>query len=513
MSEKSAVPEVILIDLSSIAHPIWHTSQDDPDPNATSVRTVAKIRAIASGKEHVAICCDEGRSFRKDIDPDYKGNRPESLATLQHQITLAKETLRADGFPIWGVPTYEADDIIATAVKLANESEMDALIVSADKDLLQLVSEGDEGQRVRAMSPAKGEIVDADGVFAKFGVNPSQMRDFLALVGDASDNVKGAKGIGPKTAAELLKKHGSLGVLFASMDRDITRIGTPSIVTSLQDFRKRAETVCSLITLKTDAQIPFDEVKAPRVPKDAEEFDDFAEIEEGEIVDAPETAPPTAQDAERPVTATKCDGNHGAPPCADPRCWQGHAEPDPAAPTSLIRRPEITVETTWERQLDPRSMPEVRALATDLFKSRLFSAYGTPQGVLSTIMVGRELGLPAMASLRGIHIIEGKHALSAQLMVAIVLKSGFAEFFEPVSFDDKSATFVTKRHGARKEVSLTHTIEMAQVAELVKPKSNWLKIPTDMLVARAQSRLCRLVYPDLIGGLYTPDELEEIRNG
>jgi hypothetical protein len=167
----------------------------------------------------------------------------------------------------------------------------------------------------------------------------------------------------------------------------------------------------------------------------------------------------------------------------------------------------------YERQLDPRSLREAQALATNMHQSRLFSAYGTPQAVLSTVMLGRELGLPAMAALRGVHIIEGRHALAAGTMVALVLKSGFAEYFEPVSFDEKQATFVTKRNGARNEVTLTHTIEMAKTAGLLKPNSNWEKIPTDMLVARAQSRLCRLVYPDVVGGLYTPDELKDSNAG
>ena len=87
----------LLIDLSSIVHPIWHTSQSEPDPNHTSVQTVAKVRALASGQPHVAVCCDSGRSFRAEVDPTYKANRPESDATLQHQITLARETLLGDG--------------------------------------------------------------------------------------------------------------------------------------------------------------------------------------------------------------------------------------------------------------------------------------------------------------------------------------------------------------------------------------------------------------------------------
>ena len=185
------------------------------------------------------------------------------------------------------------------------------------------------------------------------------------------------------------------------------------------------------------------------------------------------------------------------------------------------RQPDtiLPAPAEWERGLDPRSMRDARLLAEDLFKSRMFSAYGTPHGVLSTIMVGRELGLPAMASLRSVHVIDGKHSLAASLMVAVVLKSGLAEFFEPISFSDKEATYETHRKGARNPVRLTHTFEMAIQAWPKTKKdwqdafnaSGWGRTPTDMLVARATSRLARMIYPDLLAGLYTPDELAEIR--
>jgi hypothetical protein len=87
-------------------------------------------------------------------------------------------------------------------------------------------------------------------------------------------------------------------------------------------------------------------------------------------------------------------------------------------------RPGRDRPVDYERQLDPRSMKDARVLAEDMYKSTMFSSYGSPQAVLSTVMVGRELGLPAMASLRSIHNIEGRHGLSASLMVALVLKSG-----------------------------------------------------------------------------------------
>lgn len=484
--------EVVLIDLSSIAHPIWHVSQGDPDPNHTSVATVAKVRALATGQPHVAVCCDSGRSFRAQIDPSYKANRPESDATLQHQITLARETLLADGFPVWAAKGFEADDLIATGARMAREAGHDVLVVSSDKDLLQLVN-----GHCRVKSVRNGEVMDAEAVPAKIGVRADQMRDYLSLVGDASDNVKGATGIGPKNAIRLLLKWDSIDKMYEAIHKEgALKLGlTPAIAESLAEFEPRYPTVRSLIALREDVLIPFDEITKPRTPKEAETFmaEDTmeAEVLADPIPAAPHSVPVPA------VTTT-------------------------AAPTALaVREPEVLAAAPeqWERQLDPRSMTQARTLAKDLFDSRMFSAYGTPQGVLSTVMVGRELGLPAMASLRSIHNIEGRHSLSAALMAALVLKSGMAEYFEPISFSETEATFETHRKGARNPVRLTHTFEMAKTAWPKKGQdweraflaSGWGRNPTDMLVARAQSRLARLVYPDLLAGLYTPDELAEMR--
>jgi hypothetical protein len=268
------------------------------------------------------------------------------------------------------------------------------------------------------------------------------------------------------------------------------------------------------VTLRRDVDVPLDTVWQERVPKEAAEFEATLEFDteatgepepgEPELVASPSvTVPATSPEG---AAAEAKDGvkSSDLPAAASPGVLPA------AAPMSLIVRDEPPVD--YERQLDPRSMKDARILAQDMHASRMFiGTYGTPQGVLSTVMLGRELGLPAMASLRQIHIVEGKHTLSAQLMVALVLKSGLAKYFEPEEFDDKHAVFVTHRKGQRKPVRMEHTIVMAQTAGLVKPNSNWVKVPIDMLCARAQSRLCRMVYPDVVGGLYTPDEIEELR--
>ena len=477
--------ELVVIDLSSIAYPIWHTSQANPDPNHASQQIVARVVALANGHPHVAVCCDSGRSFRHELSPSYKATRPEHDASLKHQIALACEQLAADGFPVWSAKGFEADDVIASAVALiigsGSPTDVTALVVSADKDLLQLV-----GPRVLAMNANSGDRLDADAVKVKLGVRPDQVRDYLTLAGDASDNVKGAERIGPKTAADLLTRFDTIEGVYHALTTQGTEF-KPAVATSLREFWPRVDAVRALVTLRMDVPIPFEEISKPRVSRAAAEFAPEFDVD--------------ADDADL-VTPTATSGPVAVPnpaPAAEPNA--------PAQTLELV----TLAPADYERQLDPRSMKDARILAKDMHDSRMFSAYGSPQAVLSTVMVGRELGLPAMASLRGIHNIEGRHALSAQLMVALILKSGLAEYFDPVEFDETHATYETLRKGSRKPITLTHTIDMARIAGLVKDKSNWVKVPTDMLVARAQSRLARMVYPDIVGGLYTPDELAEIR--
>lgn len=498
--------EIALVDLSSIAYPIWMTSGSQPDPNYTCHQIVARVRALACQHQHAAICCDSGRSFRHELSPAYKANRPEREAALHHQIDLAKEQLLADGFPVWCVRGFEADDLIASATTRALAiDDASVLIISSDKDLLQLV-----GPRVRAISARDGTPYGPDEVVAKFGVQPEQMRDYLTLVGDASDNIKGAKGIGKVKAADLLTKFGSLDALYANLTPpvDAKAVGLHvSVLAALREFQPQLETTRKLVTMRTDVDLPFEEIAADRVPKEAVTFDTYGEEDMDTDIDLNEQA----QQPETP-----------APAATGPQPVERPAEKPPetdAGQALAVRDEALVMPDSWERGLDPRSMREARLLAKDMYDSRMFSAYGTPQAVLATVMVGRELGLPAMASLRCIHNIEGKHSLSASLMVALVLKSGLAEFFEPVEFTDKLATFETKRKGARNAVKLTHTFDMAIQAwpktkrewEASFQASGWGRNPTDMLVARATSRLARMVYPDLLAGLYTPEELIEIR--
>ncbi len=519
--------KLVLIDLSGIAHPIFHMTDADSNPNAVSTAIVERIRAMASAHPHVAICCDSGRSFRKDIDPTYKANRQDSdkdaeRARIRHQIDLAVEILRGDGFPVWSAKGFEADDLIASAVQAAETSTFvsangatveilprDVLVISPDKDLRQLVTE-----RVEVLAPANGDrpekLYDAESVYLKHGVTPNQLTDYLALVGDASDNIRGAKGIGEKTAAKLITQYGNLDDLYVAIDAGNAGFSTAGLA-SLTEFRERMETVRSLIRLRTDAPLPFEEIFRERVPQDVAVFG------EDEMKDDIEYAMPTLeagfpqgiidvepQKAEEPISVLQQKDDEGKTPLDRQREYNHQM-------STFMEKVKPQAPAEWERGLEPRSMDEAVKLADRLMASRLFSAYGHPAGILATVLAGRELGIQAMASLRAFHIIEGKPTLSAGAIVALIMKSGKAEYFRPVERTAEKATFVTKRHGDP-EVTMTFTIDEAKQAwskdAAAFGKSAWGKHPADMCVARCSSKLARLVYPDVVFNLYAPEEFD-----
>lgn len=169
-------------------------------------------------------------------------------------------------------------------------------------------------------------------------------------------------------------------------------------------------------------------------------------------------------------------------------------------------------KTSTALAMVPRSFDEAKDMASTYAQSNLLSTAlrGKPADVFVTLMAGHELGLPPMASLRGIHVVEGKPVLAAATMVAIVLATGSAEYFQRVAETDDSVTYETKRRGAPAPVRCTWTMKMAQQAKLTG-KDNWSKYPRAMLKARCQAELAREVYPDKLAGVYDPDEAADFQ--
>jgi len=181
------------------------------------------LREGAAGKKptHLAIIFDKSEdSFRREIYPEYKAHRPDPPADLVPQFPLMREAVRAFGLKPIEQDRYEADDLIATYARLAREKGAEVLIVSADKDLMQLICEGvsmyDPASGVPGKFGAREErFIGESEVLEYFGVEPRKVVDVQALAGDSTDNVPGAKGIGIKTAAQLIGEYGDLDTLLA----------------------------------------------------------------------------------------------------------------------------------------------------------------------------------------------------------------------------------------------------------------------------------------------------------
>ena len=208
---------------------------------------------------HVAVIFDaKGKTFRSDIYPDYKANRPPAPEDLVPQFPLTRDATRAFNLSCIEQAGLEADDIIATLATQARDRGGRVTIISSDKDLMQLVGNG-----VDMLDAMKNKRIDSDGVFEKFGVKPDRVIDVQSLAGDSVDNVPGAPGIGVKTAALLINEYGDL----ESLLERASEIKQPKRKDTLINFADQIRISRDLVTLKVDADIEVSledlEVKEP----------------------------------------------------------------------------------------------------------------------------------------------------------------------------------------------------------------------------------------------------------
>jgi len=163
----------------------------------------------------VACCFDAGtQTFRNEMYPAYKANRGDPPEDLVPQFDLCRELVARMGFATVMTPGFEADDLIASLTTRLRDRGHEVVIVSGDKDLVQLLEPG-----VRIYNLVKDEWWDTEGVPERMGVKASQVTDYLALTGDAADNIPGVRGVGPKAAAALLAEFEDLAAIYAGLDR------------------------------------------------------------------------------------------------------------------------------------------------------------------------------------------------------------------------------------------------------------------------------------------------------
>lgn len=227
-----------------------------------------KLLIERDGKDEIVVVIFDAarKNFRNEIYPEYKTNRQEIPAELVPQFSYIRKAVEAFNLPSIEQLGFEADDLIATYAELAKQNGDNVVIYSSDKDLMQLLD-----TNVAIFDPLKQKVVDKDVVFNKFGVEPSKVVDVQALIGDSTDNIPGVKGIGPKTASELINKYGNLENLLLNA-RNIKQDKRRETIEANAELAKISK---QLATLKKDVPLstPIEELK--KTPVDAEKLLNF----------------------------------------------------------------------------------------------------------------------------------------------------------------------------------------------------------------------------------------------
>ncbi|OUS36956.1 DNA polymerase I ['Osedax' symbiont bacterium Rs2_46_30_T18] len=256
-----ANPSLILVDGSSYLYRAFFASAQadlrtsDGSPSGAVRLVTSMMRSLVSQypDSRIAVIFDaKGKTFRDDIYPEYKANRPSMPDDLRSQIEPIHNIIRAMGMPLIMIEGVEADDVIGTYAKQATETQCSLLISTGDKDMAQLVNE-----HVTLINTMNNTIMDVPGVVEKFGIPPELIIDYLALMGDKVDNIPGVPGVGDKTARALLQGIGGIQQLYQQLD-DIASLefrGAKTMAKKLIDNKEFADLSYLLATIKLDVEV------------------------------------------------------------------------------------------------------------------------------------------------------------------------------------------------------------------------------------------------------------------
>jgi len=354
---------LVLVDGSSYLYRAFHALPDlrnaQGEPTGAVYGVLNMLRRLVSDYKGDFLGCvfdAKGKTFRDDIYPEYKANRPPMPDELAIQIEPLMVAIEAMGWPLLVVDGVEADDVIGTLAKQAQTAGIGTIVSTGDKDLAQLV-----GDRVTLINTMSNEKLDRDGVKAKFGVGPERIVDYLALVGDSVDNVPGVEKVGPKTAARWIAQYGSLEGVLAHADEIGGVVGE-----NLRKARDWLPKARELVTVKCDVALPFKATDlTPREPDRKRlapllqrfGFKSWLKEMQGDE-DPPATAvaaaPQAVAAAPRAVTAAPQAVAAAPPAVAAPRHYETLlTESDLARWLGRITQGEVVAVDTETTSLDP----------------------------------------------------------------------------------------------------------------------------------------------------------------
>lgn len=274
----------ILVDGSSYLFRAFHglpplTNSKGQDTGAIyGVVNMLKSLIKQYNPTHMAVIFDaKGKTFRDDIYPEYKANRPAMPDELRSQIEPLHTIIKAMGLPVIVEPGVEADDVIGTFAKHATEKGIDTVISTGDKDMAQLVN-----QHITLINTMTNQVMDVEGVKTKFGIPPELVIDFLALKGDKVDNIPGVPGVGDKSAQALLNGIGGIDDIYQNLDKiaDLSFRGSKSMAAKMAEYEEQARLSYTLATISVDLELDYDIEALMPTSADNEALRDlFAEYE------------------------------------------------------------------------------------------------------------------------------------------------------------------------------------------------------------------------------------------
>lgn len=540
--------KIIAIDLAGVCRRFFELDKTGSLTDGSALAaSVQYITRAADGFDRVVIARDVRPSFRRSICPTYKAGREDPGPVYQKLEIDVMSRLYADGATVFPNNTEakapyfaigdghpEADDVIASLVHWCTQSApsevgpLEVTIASEDSDLCALVSD-EFGVSMRRFD---GSIWREADVLEKLGYGPDLVREVKALAGDAADNYKpfphheppseGGRtkpGIGPKSALELLSKWGRYGsvelglsmterVLLAAQDgaandrdRDGLTVGDSRI--GMGDCHERR---CLLAggaqalkmgygcaTLLSDLPLGFDRILAKPVQrpiagpkKTAEEPSKASTTVETDTPDRPSQAAPMVVHNSQAIDRPRRDKNQIERYALQPRRYEGQGG-------------------VWD-------------VATELHNARVFPQFSCWQGVAAAIIVAAEQGIGIGQALRGTYVVKGKLSYSAALIVSLVKREKSCKLFRLApSSDDKKATVRFWHADDPEPATYTFTWEMAvrmgvTTAKNSSEKTKWETQPHLMLAWAAMRECARLHWPEVVAGMYTPDELRRSKD-
>jgi DNA polymerase-1 len=419
---------------------------------------------------HLCVVFDApGPNFRNELYDGYKAHRPPMPPELAGQIGMVRVVIEAFGLTTLEVPGFEADDIIATLARVGTAADLDVVICSSDKDLLQLCRDG-----VAILDTMKNRRLGPEAVVEKFGVGPDRLGDVLALMGDSVDNVPGVPGIGPKTAAELINKFGTLDELLARATEVKGKRGE-----ALVAAKELVRTSRALVALRDDVPLPKTLEELHRVDPDREKLRNlFKELEFARLADSlsPQGAAAIAVHAEDPALA----------PAPKPK-----VEPVPESLGPIAPPPDARLV------LDRAALDELaRAVeaAGSFAAAALYDGPSAVRGELVGLALAvpqgadvarfyvplhhRYLGAPALLREADVLAVLGplfaspkvaKHVHDSKVLDVLLRRRGFA--LAGVASDPMIASYLLDASRARHDLDVVALVEGGQA---VPPRTAWL---------------------------------------